>query len=345
MVPKAFLTVRRVIAMAVAGAVVGPWLASASGVTRTQTVELHEGWNAVFLAVTPENRDPDVVFADCPVDIVATYWPVLTPVQFIDDPNEEPWKKPGWGVWYAAARPDAFLTTLGAVFGNKAYLVHATADYLWQVTGTVVCRPPVWQPNSFNLVGFCLDGMTPATFGEFFAGDDAFAGRRFYRLVDDKWVLVTDPDGTPMRDGEAYWVYSRGNSTHAGPVTVAFPGGEAVDFGTVGDDAEIAFSNLLSDSVSVTVETMSAAGVLPLARALRDADNPLLYRYEAMPAALALDVPSGTSSTALRLNVRREQMNETEQRTLLRITTGAGTVVWLPVSARREDVTGETGGQ
>ena len=315
--------------------------AQAADVLRTQSIQLRQGWNAVFLEVTPVDPAPDAVFADTPIDVVATYWPVLSPAQYISDPDEEPWKKPGWGVWYAAGRPDAFLTSIAAIFGNRAYLIHATGGYTWSVEGKVVCRPPLWQPNSFNLIGASVDPAVPPTFATFFSGADAFSGQRFYRLVDDRWVLVTDPASTCLRPGEAYWVYCRGRTSHQGPLALSIPGVDKLDFAESTADLPITVTNKLSEPVSVTIEVVQGAGDLPLSYVVTDPDNPLLNTYPELPPVLQLPPLPGGKSTDVRVHVRREKMTRAEQSTLLKVSSDAGVVFCVPVVARRRGLTGE----
>src|SRR5690242_8855370 len=97
--------------------------------SRTQSFALHKGWNAVFLELTPANPDVNLLFAQAPVSIVATYLAVERPVQFIRDPGTLQWNKDGWAVWYAASRPDAFLSSLHAIYGHQAYLILAQRDF------------------------------------------------------------------------------------------------------------------------------------------------------------------------------------------------------------------------
>jgi len=91
----------------------------------------------VFLQVSPTNREPDAVFANTPIEIVATYFAVERSVQYIQNPGSTGWNKNGWSVWYASSRPDAFLSSLHAVHGNRAFLIYATQDFMWQATGAV----------------------------------------------------------------------------------------------------------------------------------------------------------------------------------------------------------------
>src|SRR5262245_27594090 len=96
---------------------------------RTQTVSLAAGWNAVFLEVEPMDTAPGKVFAGLPVDVAAAYFPPEAPTQFVTNPGAELFKGLGWGVWYAENRPDAFLKTLNAVYGQQAYLIHTTQAF------------------------------------------------------------------------------------------------------------------------------------------------------------------------------------------------------------------------
>src|SRR5690242_12244422 len=72
--------------------------------TRTQTISLHKGWNAVQLQVTPDDGTPADVFAGTPIAIVATYFGATTSAQYVQNPTSTEWKKEGWGVWYAPGR-------------------------------------------------------------------------------------------------------------------------------------------------------------------------------------------------------------------------------------------------
>src|SRR5262245_34621916 len=108
-----------------------------AGTQRTQTFQLRQGWNAVFLEVYPAQTDPARVFANTSVDIAASYYAPSASAQFITEPGVDLFRQSGWGVWYTAGRPDAFLKTLHAILGQQAYLLHAERDSLWTVTGEV----------------------------------------------------------------------------------------------------------------------------------------------------------------------------------------------------------------
>jgi hypothetical protein len=307
-------------------------------VLRTQTIELRQGWNAVFLEVEPPNTNPDAVFAGTPVDVVARYFPMSSPVQFISDPADAPWNKPGWGVWYSTNRPDAFLTSLHALHGNKACLVHATANHLWRVTGKVAFTRIRWQADSFNLLGFPVDEQAPPTFDRFFAGAGGLIGQRIYRLDNKgRWLPVTTPTTTTVRTGEAYWVYCQGRTDYQGPLDVKGPGLGMLDFGATGSTLQVDLLNTLSSPASVTVERVSDTGDLPLARVVRDLSTLQTSYPELAPVTALSSLEAGTPDF-LRLQVRREAMTAAEQVCLLKLTSSQGVRFWIPVRAARTDL-------
>ena len=66
-----------------------------------QKFTLKPGWNAVFLEVRPEPRDPATVFADLPAgSSVWTWLSRESSVEFIQDPSEDLWGQPNWHVYF-----------------------------------------------------------------------------------------------------------------------------------------------------------------------------------------------------------------------------------------------------
>jgi hypothetical protein len=306
--------------------------------TRTQTLQLQRGWNAVYLEVIPTNADPASVFAGAPVNIVATFLGVETSVQFIRDPAAIGWKKEGWGVWYAPRRPDSFLTSLHAMTGYRAYLIQAERDFTWNVEGHVELSRVVWKADSYNFTGFTLDPASPPTFDQFFGGSKAHRSSRIFRLENDHWSLVTNPTGTVMRASEAFWVECKGGSDYQGPLRIKSPDGNRLSFGDR-IQSHLMVANESRDPAAVEVETIGAGAGLPLAytisaitdKGTQDEDTDLPSRH----AFGTLEAGAGSS---LRLKVRRDRMNSPTGSALLKISNGAGALVWVPVTARRDDL-------
>ncbi len=309
-----------------------------AGTLRTQQIQLHQGWNSIFLEVFPSNSVPEVVFLNSPVSIVATYFPLANSVEFLRDPVRIDFKKEGWGVWYAPRRTDAFLSNLHAIDGNRAYLVYSESEFTWSVDGYVSFEAVRWKSDSFNHVGFCVDPQSPPTFGKFFAGSQAHRERKIYRLVNERWGRVTDPDATPMRTGEGLWVYCQGASDYQGPLVAAIPGGRAIVFGNEAR-ARITLGNNSVDPLSVRVEQQG--GTIPLAYVLTALGNSQIQSlFVDLPRPHALPVLEPGAKSYFTLQVRTERMNQGVQSDLLKLSTDVGTIVWLPLAAQREDLGG-----
>ena len=316
----------------------GATMAVQAGTLRTQQIQLHQGWNSIFLEVFPTNGAPEAVFLNSPVSIVATYFPLANSVEFVRDPVRIDFKKEGWGVWYAPRRTDAFLSSLHAIDGNRAYLVYCDSEFTWSIDGDVSFESIRWKSDSFNHVGFCVDPQSPPTFGKFFAGSQAHRERKVYRLVNERWSRVADPDATPMRSGEGLWVYCQGASDYQGPLFASIPMGRAIVFGNPAQ-SRITLGNNSVDPLGVRVELQG--GTIPLAYVLTALGNSQIQ-------GLFVDLPQNYSLPALEpgaqryftLHVRTERMTQGTQSDLLKLSSDMGTVVWLPLAAQREDLGG-----
>jgi hypothetical protein len=312
---------------------------SQADTTRTQTIALHKGWNSVFLQVSPTNRDPSSIFANTPVDIVATYFAVQKAVQYIQNPGSIGWNKSGWGVWYAANRSDSFLSSLYAIQGNHAFLIFSKQDFTWTVTGNVEFVAVRWKNDSYNLVGFGVDQSAPPTFDQFFAPSAAHQPYRIYRLVNNQWVKVVDPVHTTMQSGEACWIYCTGGSDYQGPVRLKTQAGQNVDL-TTGTDSWLSFANLSTFPVNIRVEPTAADIGLPLSYTIRGiAQGTILPVAIQLPSSYQLPTLEAGDNTSFWLKIRREDMINTTQSTLLKITTDNGQQMWVPVMGSRPDLT------
>jgi len=339
---------RPVAALGIFGIGCGIFFLSASaapgGVERSQTIHLAKGWNAVFIEVEPGQPAPQAVFKDSPVDVVAAFYQSNSSLQYVSDPSLAHFKKTGWGVWYAPARPDAFLSTLFAIEGQRAYLIHATGPAPLTIKGSVVVAPIEWRPDLYNLVGFNLVAQGGPTFARFFAGSRAHESSKIYRLVDGAWRLVSQPATTAMKAGEAFWIYNKGPSVYQGPLEVNTRAtrGLLLKEGAAG----LGLNNLSGNPLGLTIEHLPGGpdGV-PLAfdvLALEGDEDEGASRVS-LPLSdgswsIALPVLEADSRIGLRFRARREAMTLPFHASLLRITTDLGTVSWVPVAAARDDL-------
>ena len=100
-----------------------------------QVFELNEGWNAIFLEVEPELRSTATVFRDVPISSVWTWKPRSSSVDFIQNPDEGQWNRPGWLSFFPPTRAESLVTNLHILQANRAYLIDMDADFTLRLSG------------------------------------------------------------------------------------------------------------------------------------------------------------------------------------------------------------------
>lgn len=317
--------------------------ADTGAITRTQTIQLQRGWNAVFLEVYPENPEPAVVFSGTPVDIAASHFTRSASAQFISEPGSDMFRKAGWGVWYSEARPEAFLKSLHAIHGQQAYLLHSKSDFTWQVSGSVTVSEVRWQPNAYNLVGFSVHATAAPTFNQFFKGSAAHQHNRIYRLQNGTWRRVNDPTAENMRSGEAFWIYCQGNSTYQGPLRVETTTQHGVVLASGADS--IICRNQTTHPITPTVEhVVIGTNSLPLALVVQmiGAENePMRGVTTPLPDGNWIQpLPPLEPQVSFRvpLRLRHREASVEAQGSLLKVSTDLGTEVWIPIIGIRKDL-------
>lgn len=220
----------------------------------TQSIPLQPGWNSVFVQVEPVDRNLETVLHGLPVKSVWAWNDRTNPVQFVTDPEDLLPEDPEWLHWTPPDSPTSFTNNLHIIRGNKAYLIHlgGVQKRTLRITGIPVLDEHEWVPDSYNLVGFKLNPASPPRFGSFFALSSAHAGQPIYRLESgSNWVRVSNPTNVNMKDGEAFWIYTRGSSTYQGPLAVGTPSGSELDFGRIANTLQLRFRN--NDLIQKTV--------------------------------------------------------------------------------------------
>ncbi|HNQ87649.1 MAG TPA: hypothetical protein PKM73_03335 [Verrucomicrobiota bacterium] len=349
--------------------VLGQWL--------TQRIKLEPGWNAVHLEVKPEPGDCARVFAGQPVLSVWKWNRRFSTIQFTVDPNTLLPEDPDWLVWLPPSDPRAFLSRLGALQGNQAYLIKVAANaapFTLELKGRVILPRTDWFPHGLNLVGFPVHPNTPPTFAEFFKFTpeiDTSKGyaNELYRL-DSRGVgeRIVQPARDRMQRGAAYWIGcaqapARLSALHLTPSSL-----DGLDFGSLLARKEYTVKNAHptesrtvklrqrpSEAPPATGGFPELAGPVPLAYLSRNASN--VWAWGEFPEAGLSHTLAPGAEWRLWLGVRRRDFapyapqgtNGATYQSLLEISDGAESLlIRVPVLARRAatmlaSVGGETG--
>lgn len=328
----------------------------AFGVDREQVISLKKGWNAVYLEVNPVVEQQNLSSylmppatdqsetANTPIQIIATYYPNFSSVEFISDPNEADWKKPSWNKWIRDDLPDSFLSNLYDLEAGRGYLVKSEADYDWVISGEVEQLNTRWQPGTFNLVGFQVQENGPS-FHQLFAGNTTAVPLQegpIFRLMDGKWEKISLPDAQ-VNQGEAYWVFANGMAEFQGGLSIEIQGGKnIVDFSEVTENQTLTLTNTTANPITAELSLVNNEVPISLKGfATSDVEGEESYQTTYTPVTDAITTISleAGASEVVTLSVRRAEITETADQTGLILVTVPETYesFWLPISANGVD--------
>lgn len=301
----------------------------------TQTLNLHAGWNAVWLEVAPVNAQISAALAGLPIDSVWTYRDRVSSTDFIQNPGEPTWNRDRWLAYVPTNRIESINNDLFTLQANRAYLINASSAFTLKLTGRPSLLFPGWTPDAYTLRGFPLDPTKLPTFLNYFkwatAHYDASLNKleKIYRLdAGGTWALVRSSD--LMQSGEAYWVYSRGASDYVAPLTPVLTTSDSLDFGTLSDRLGLRLVNRTTTTISWTLRDLNAVNPLSYSRFSPTNGTewiPLAAQYgEAVTT-------KGESRVALA--IRRRDMTAPNYDSVLEIRDGIGGRFYISVSAKR----------
>lgn len=307
-----------------------------------QTIILEPGWNAVYLEIEPQPNQCDEVFKDLPIASVWAWNPKVSTVEYIKNPSTLLPNEPQWMVYFPPSSPENVLTRLFIVQGGRAYLIklEGAQPVEWTIRGRP-CMPGItWKSNSYNFVGFHLTQGDEPFMGLFFSYSTSHAGQDIYRLDEnDNWKKVQYPSITPMKQGEAYWVYCKGPSNFVGPIKCQVEQGKGLDYGRTLLEQEFRIRNLLNNQTNITLEAFSSLDPPDMTQPQVAGDVPLLYwnfalgGWTPLPAAFSLTVEAGQEKI-LRLAVKRSAMFTTGLcQSILEVKNDVGNRILIPVTA------------
>jgi hypothetical protein len=238
--------------------------------TRTQVINLKQGWNAVYLEVEPNIELQDLSkfivdstglsFNNNPIQIITTFNPEISSIEYISDPDEKEYKKASWNSWLNDNKIESFLTDLHGLISHKGYLIKSSADFSWTIEGEVLLKSKKWEANSFNLVGFDVQ-ETGTSFYQLFNTENALKNTVVYKLANNKWIKITSSDfvNEVVEKGKAYWVYSDGATDFNGVLDITVEQGkDKIDFSSFLKTQTVYFkNNSAEDPLTVNLELIN----------------------------------------------------------------------------------------
>lgn len=234
--------------------------------TITQSIDLHPGWNAVYVEIEPENNDIETIFSGIPVASVWRWIPEKLGSDFLVNPAEGLLNLEGWFGYFPEPKPEAFLSNLYTISPNQAYLIklEGNSSKTINITGKPVYVKKKWRTNGFTLTGFPLVAGQEPSFGDFFANSAAHQGQPVYKLnPQGVWEAVQEPYLERMKSGEAYWFYTHGTSRYQGMINATIEQGESMEFRQAFTEMDLILSNL-SDVTNFVSLNRLGGSTLPM---------------------------------------------------------------------------------
>lgn len=337
---------------------------SALGQWLTQRITLEPGWNAVHFEVRPEPGQCEQVFAGHPVQSVWKWNRRFSTIQFTVDPNTLLPEDPDWQVWLPPSEPRAFLSQLGALQGNQAYLIKVASNatpFTLNIKGRVIVPRVDWFPHGLNLVGFPVHPSTPPTFTEFFKftpeiDTSKSYANELYRIQNTgAGQRIVQPARDRMQRGVAYWIGCASAPTRFSVLQVIPNSPDGIDFGTTLTRKEYTVKNIhptesrtvrlrlrASESPPPTGGYAELAGPVPLSFLSKNSSN--LWTWGQLPETGLSQTLVPGDEWRLWLGVRRRDFapyvpqttNGAAYQSIIEITDGAESLlVRVPVTARK----------
>ena len=345
---------KRYIQVAV-GLLVLCFAAAASGQWITETFQLSNGWNAIYLRGTPWPVGLDSQFSALPIRSAHRNYLQYDTSQFTESSSDLPTRGTEWVVWYPSNSPHRVLTTLWNLNGNGSYLIDCYTSCTWTVKSIPVVPERVWLPNAWNFVGLPVNPSRSVTFVQYFqnannidVSPDPAGGKVFRTRADGSQRDISSQTAIlAMNPKEAYWIMTQGLSAFIGSVRAKATMG-ALQFPVGTTIGSFTLVNACGSNQQVSVQLVGSEAP-PSGATPRVGDVPLLYfeynedegKYEWQPVVAGSPITKTLSSNEqweIKMAVDRSKMtaptptNATWQ-SILEVTDAIGTLIRIPVVA------------
>lgn len=253
----------------------------------TQSIDLHPGWNAVFLHVDLSHTDLKFVQNDAssPIMEIWMWRPAPSTIQFFQDPQDPVGTGTQWGFWQRSTPANA---TLSSLVGDSAYLVFVagTSNYTWNLLGKPVVPGNRWSGDGQNLIGFSTPSANAPALDAFFSPVPEFRrGLEVYHYPGGE-------SGSPQTErvfpfmfsskklvrGQAFWMRNLDTfNRYSGAFDLALASRSGINFGESGGQTSFRIRNQTKAAVTVTVKLL-ASEAAPSGQTSIAGTPPLLIR-------------------------------------------------------------------
>ncbi len=209
----------------------------------TQTFQLTQGWNAIYLNIDASYDTIDHIIGGNPNYLtIREIWrwnPPNVAAQFLANPATPLASSTEWTTWYRQTNStDINSSSFSTLTGNAAYLVKVDAATTLSLIGKPLAPSLLWSQSGLNLVGFSTPTNAPPTFMQFFQGTGGLGAN------ETVWVypgpdptkaipqssLDIDLSQSPVQRGQAQWVAFANSPLFSGPFSVVLPGSTGLNF-------------------------------------------------------------------------------------------------------------------
>ncbi|MGJ8663586.1 MAG: hypothetical protein ACSHWU_08045, partial [Marinicella sp.] len=292
--------------------------------TIEQSFDLKPGWNAIHVELKPTENRIEHIFAGIPVKSVWRWIPNKLGGDFIQDPAEGLLSLDGWFGYFPEPRPEAFLTNLYTLSANTAYLVYLddTQDHSITISGQPIYSPVEWRPNGFTLTGLPVNPGFEPSFSDYFSLSQQHQNQPIYKLNSSGfWEQVINLENETIKSGEAYWIYTDGNSNYRGLINIQLQQGDSLEYRTVFTEMDFMLSNISDVTNFIRIDRVGGVN-MPMKFLNVDPETGE-QAWPDLPATRVLELEPG-QDVAVRLAVDRTSFNEERMEQIFSISNEQG---------------------
>ena len=236
----------------------------------TQTFDLKDGWNAIYLHVDASHTDIEGALGydqstinQSPVDQIWAWTPKPNSIQFIQSPQAPVDKSSRWSEWH---KDEPVSSELKKIRGNTGYLVHANLQpnqtYKLRIKGKPVLPRYEWTTSGLNFIGFSTPSISPPNFDQYLVhSPELHRNGEIYLYNGGALSDGTNPArlfslrSNEVRRGEAMWIRGTAGqySNYFGPLKVTLQNIDGVHFGDSDNNYRIIVRNMSSQSISINL--------------------------------------------------------------------------------------------